>query len=71
MQHFIRQPAALHASGTVLSVSSKFGDLKRRAIMPSVFEFSTTTLLVIFVAIAMVIPAVVLYLDDDQQHHLH
>lgn len=39
--------------------------------MESLFSWSQTGLLLIFVAIAMVIPALVTYFDDDQQHHLH
>ncbi len=39
--------------------------------MEPVFEWSNSSLLFAFVLIAMVIPAVVLYFDDDTYHHLH
>ncbi len=35
------------------------------------FHWTSTGLLLLFILIAMAIPAIVTYFDDDQQHHLH
>lgn len=39
--------------------------------MESIFEWNYTHLLYVFILIMMVVPAVVLYFDDDELHHLH
>lgn len=33
------------------------------------FEFSDTTLMLIYLTIALLIPAVFVYLDNEQMHH--
>jgi len=39
--------------------------------MEHVFEWSSTSLLSIFLVVALLIPAFVMYFDDDKMHHLH
>lgn len=38
---------------------------------PTLFHWSSSVLLLVFLAIAFVIPALIMYSDDDEQHHLH
>ncbi len=35
------------------------------------YSFSQTALWVIFLLSALIIPAIIMYFDDDEQHHLH
>lgn len=39
--------------------------------MISHFAWSYENLMLFFVAVALAIPAIVIYMDDDEQHHLH
>ena len=39
--------------------------------MADFFQWSNTTLLLMFLLVALVIPGIVMYLDDDKMHHLH
>ncbi len=39
--------------------------------MVPIFQWTSTGLLLLFILIALAIPAIVTYFDDDEQHHLH
>jgi hypothetical protein len=39
--------------------------------LPQSFQWSDSTLLIIFLLMAMVIPALVVLFDDSKTHHLH
>lgn len=39
--------------------------------MPELFQWSDIVLLLIFLAVAFVVPSLIMYSDDDTFHHQH
>lgn len=45
--------------------------LQQEVIMVTHFSWSYEYLMLFFAIVALAVPAIVMYLDDDEQHHLH
>lgn len=39
--------------------------------MVTLFHWTDTGMLLLFIIVALVIPGLVMYFDDDRMHHLH